>query len=106
MIHSIDRQRYYESFRGTPAAFRAMLMDAMENSLDNGLKYFRDLRASTRRSTEPGSVKLGAHESHVYVASRLFTYCCSRARWPGPLAGARAAATEGPPLLRSQRGRD
>jgi Fic family protein len=43
VIHSIDRQRYYEAFRGTVAAFRSTLMDAMENALDNGLKYFRDL---------------------------------------------------------------
>jgi Fic family protein len=42
IIHSIDRQRYYESFRGTPASFRVLMMDAMENSLDNGLKFFRD----------------------------------------------------------------
>jgi Fic family protein len=42
IIHSIDRQRYYESFRGTPASFRILMMDAMENSLDNGLKFFRD----------------------------------------------------------------
>lgn len=43
VIHSIDRQRYYEAFRGTATAFRTTLMDAMENALDNGLKYFRDL---------------------------------------------------------------
>ncbi len=43
VIHSIDRQRYYESFRASTAAFRSTLMDAMENALDNGLKYFRDL---------------------------------------------------------------
>lgn len=43
VIHSIDRQRYYEAFRGTATAFRSTLMDAMENALDNGLKYFRDL---------------------------------------------------------------
>ncbi len=42
VIHSIDRQRYYDAFRGTPTAFRALLMEAMENSLDNALKYFRD----------------------------------------------------------------
>ena len=46
VIHSIDRQRYYESFRGPVNNFRGLLMDAMENSLENGLKYFRDL---TRR---------------------------------------------------------
>ena len=43
IIHSIDRQRYYESFRGTPAAFRSLLTEAMENSLENAVKYFRDL---------------------------------------------------------------
>ncbi len=43
VIHSIDRQKYYEAFRGTVASFRLLLMDAMENSLDNALKYFRDL---------------------------------------------------------------
>jgi Fic family protein len=43
VIHTIDRQRYYESLRGPVSAFRMLLMDAMENSLDNGIKYFRDL---------------------------------------------------------------
>lgn len=43
VIHSIERQKYYESFRGPSAVFRTLLMDSMENSLDNGLKYFRDL---------------------------------------------------------------
>jgi Fic family protein len=43
IIHSIDRQRYYEAFRGPVASFRSLMMDAMENSLDNALKYFRDL---------------------------------------------------------------
>ncbi len=42
VIHSIDRQKYYESFRAPIASFRVLLMDAMENSLDNALKYFRD----------------------------------------------------------------
>jgi Fic family protein len=43
IIHSIDRQRYYESLRTAEAAFRSLLMDALENSLDNGVKYFKDL---------------------------------------------------------------
>jgi Fic family protein len=42
VIHSIDRQRYYEALRGTAANFRVLLVEAMENSLDNALKYFRD----------------------------------------------------------------
>ena len=43
VIHSIDRQKYYESFRGNVSGFRTLLMDAIENSLDNGIKYFKDL---------------------------------------------------------------
>jgi Fic family protein len=46
VIHSIDRQRYYDAFRGNANNFRILLMEAMENSLDNALKFFRD---STRR---------------------------------------------------------
>ncbi|MCI0570509.1 MAG: Fic family protein [Myxococcaceae bacterium] len=42
IIHSIDRQRYYESFRGTASNFRTLLMEQMENSLDNALKYFQE----------------------------------------------------------------
>ncbi len=42
VIHSIDRQKYYEAFRGTAGSFSNLMMDAMENSLDNALKYFRD----------------------------------------------------------------
>jgi Fic family protein len=42
IIHSIDRQRYYESLRGPMGGFRNLLMDAMENSLDNALKFFKD----------------------------------------------------------------
>ncbi len=42
VIHSIDRQKYYEAFRGTVGSFSHLMMDAMENSLDNALKYFRD----------------------------------------------------------------
>ena len=42
VIHSIDRQRYYEALRGSAANFRVLLVEAMENSLDNALKYFRD----------------------------------------------------------------
>lgn len=43
VIHSIDRQRYYESFRGNVASFRSLLIDAIENSLDNGVKFFKDM---------------------------------------------------------------
>lgn len=42
VIHSIDRQKYYEALRGPVNNFRGLMMDAMENSLDNGIKYFKD----------------------------------------------------------------
>jgi len=43
VIHSLDRQEYYQSFRGPVASLRLLLVKAMDNSLDNALKYFRDL---------------------------------------------------------------
>lgn len=48
IIHSIDRQKYYESLRGPVGAFRTLMTDAVENSLDNALKYFRDLSRKYR----------------------------------------------------------
>lgn len=48
IIHSIDRQRYYESFRGAAGSFRSLLLDGMDNSLDNGLKYFREAERRAR----------------------------------------------------------
>jgi Fic family protein len=50
VIHSIDRQKYYESLRGPVANFRGLLMDAMENSLDNGIKFFKDQSRRFRSS--------------------------------------------------------
>ncbi|MFN0063550.1 MAG: Fic family protein [Myxococcaceae bacterium] len=49
LIHSIDRQRYYESLKGPVAAFRTLLMDALENSLDNGVEFFQE-QSRTYRS--------------------------------------------------------
>jgi Fic family protein len=48
IIPSIDRQRYYEALRGNAAGFRTLIMDAMENSLDNGIKYFKDVSRKYR----------------------------------------------------------
>jgi Fic family protein len=42
VIHAIDRQRYYEAFRGPEGVFRVLLMDALQNSVDNGLKFFSE----------------------------------------------------------------
>lgn len=43
VIVSVDRSKYFESFRGGFNTFSNLMMDSMENSLDNGNKYFRDL---------------------------------------------------------------
>jgi Fic family protein len=40
VIHAIDRQRYYEAFRGPEPVFRLLMMDALQNSVENGLKFF------------------------------------------------------------------
>jgi len=42
VIHAIDRQRYYESLRMPVATLRQLLIEAMENSLDNAFKFFRE----------------------------------------------------------------
>lgn len=43
VIVSVDRSKYYETFRSSFTTFSNLMMDSMENSLDNGLKYFKDL---------------------------------------------------------------
>ncbi|MEW5855700.1 MAG: Fic family protein, partial [Myxococcota bacterium] len=43
VIHAVDRQRYYESLRGTNSlALREHLVDALENALESAVVYFRD----------------------------------------------------------------
>jgi Fic family protein len=48
VVVSVDRQKYYESFRGSVSGFANLMMDSLENSLENGLKYFRDLSRAYR----------------------------------------------------------
>jgi len=50
IIHSTDRQRYYESFRHPETALRELVMDAMDNALGQAEKYF-DLAIAARRKT-------------------------------------------------------
>lgn len=40
IIHSIDRQRYYESLRVPEPTLRELMMEAMDNALANAEKYF------------------------------------------------------------------
>lgn len=40
VIHATDRQRYYEALRSGERNFRSFLVETMENSLDNALRFF------------------------------------------------------------------
>jgi Fic family protein len=40
IVHSIDRQKYYEGLRLPATQFGQVILDAMDNSLDNAFKYF------------------------------------------------------------------
>lgn len=50
VIHSIDRQRYFESFRFGEPHLRDLLLDSVDNALSNAEKYLKQaLRARARR---------------------------------------------------------
>lgn len=49
VIHAIDRQRYYETLRQPVNNLRQFLMEAMENSLENAFKFFRDAQKARAR---------------------------------------------------------
>jgi Fic family protein len=49
VIHSIDRQRYYECLRMPMTGLRQLLLEAMENSLDNAFNFFGRQPKSHRR---------------------------------------------------------
>jgi Fic family protein len=40
IIHASDRQRYYEALRGSERDFRGFIVEAMENSLENAVRFF------------------------------------------------------------------
>lgn len=44
IIHAADRQRYYDALRSSEESLRMLVVDAMINSLDNALQYFRGSR--------------------------------------------------------------
>ncbi len=51
VIHSIDRQRYYDSFRMPEAVLRDLMVEAIENGLVQAEKHFAEAPAPrTRRS--------------------------------------------------------
>ncbi len=49
IIHSIDRQRYYESLRVPEPALRELMMEAMDNAVANAEKFFEEAVAARAR---------------------------------------------------------
>jgi len=43
VVHSIDRQRYYESLRSPVVQLRELLVEAMENSIESGMRYVHEM---------------------------------------------------------------
>jgi Fic family protein len=42
VIHASDRQAYYEALKGGPDALRAIVIDAMDQAVDAGIRHLRD----------------------------------------------------------------
>jgi Fic family protein len=51
IIHSSDRQRYYEALRGAERDFRQFVAESMENSLDNALRFLTVEKTQKRVAT-------------------------------------------------------
>ena len=55
IIHSIDREKYYEGLRLPATQFGSIIMDAMDNSLDNAYTFFHPgWNAMTRKRAATG----------------------------------------------------
>ena len=49
VIHSIDRQRYYESLKVEPTQLRALICEALANAFDSGSKYLQENATAPQR---------------------------------------------------------
>jgi Fic family protein len=50
IIHATDRQRYYESLRVPEATLRDLTVEALDNALNQGEKFFREAPAKSRKA--------------------------------------------------------
>ena len=50
IIHATDRQRYYESLRVPETTLRDLTIDALDNALAQGEKFFREAPARTKKA--------------------------------------------------------
>jgi Fic family protein len=61
VIHAVDRQRYYESLRGSNSlALREHLVDALENALESAVLYHRDALKIHEMSSGVGEFRSAA----------------------------------------------
>jgi Fic family protein len=54
IIHATDRQRYYESLRLPETALRDLTVEALDNALNQGEKFFREAPTRGRRAARQG----------------------------------------------------
>lgn len=52
VIHSADRQRYYEALRGPERDFRLFVAESIENSLDNARRYLDTQQPVARQAAQ------------------------------------------------------
>jgi len=50
IIHATDRQRYYDALRGPERDFRGFMAEAMENSIENAIRFFTDRGNAVKRA--------------------------------------------------------
>lgn len=48
IIHSTERQRYYEALRGPSLHLHNLMLDSLENSIDSAIKHFSEARSGRR----------------------------------------------------------
>lgn len=48
IVHSTERQRYYESLRGPSILLHNLMIDSLENSIDSAIKMFSEARSGRR----------------------------------------------------------
>lgn len=49
VIHSIDRQRYYEALRSPAIQLRQLLIEAMDNAMESGIRFLQEMASKPQR---------------------------------------------------------
>jgi Fic family protein len=48
VVHSTERQRYYETLKGPSLLLHNLMLDSLENSIDSGIKHFSETDSGRR----------------------------------------------------------